>query len=39
MQGKPSAFFTLVLQGKVLVCVGSEGFESQLGPWSYMGIK
>lgn len=38
-QGKPSAWFTLVLQGKVHVCVGSEGFATQLGPWNYMGLK
>lgn len=35
--GKPSDHFALVLQGQVRVFAGSEDFESELGPWSYIG--
>jgi metal transporter CNNM len=35
--GEPSDVFTLVLQGQVKIFAGSEDFESELGPWSYIG--
>ena len=34
-----SEFFTLILQGKVVVHAGSDDFESELGPWCYIGQK
>jgi metal transporter CNNM len=35
--GEEADFFTLVLQGFVKVYAGAEDFESELGPWSYIG--
>ena len=37
MAGQPSDRFALVLQGQVRIFAGSEDFESELGPWSYIG--
>ena len=37
--GEPADFFTLVLQGQIRIYAGSEDFESELGPWSYVGQK
>lgn len=38
-RGVRSCHLTLVLQGRVCVRAGSEGFESELGPWSHLGAK
>ena len=38
-RGVPSTAFTLVLQGRVKVRAGTEGFESDLGPWSVLAAK
>lgn len=38
-KGQSCDFFTLILQGKVIVYAGSEDFESDLGPWCYIGQK
>ena len=35
--GEEADFFTLVLQGHVKVYAGAEDFESELGPWCYIG--
>ena len=35
--GVSSSLFTLVLQGRVIVKAGTEGFQSALGPWSCLG--
>ena len=35
--GESSDRFTLVLQGQLKIFAGSEDFESELGPWSYVG--
>ena len=37
--GKAANAFTLILSGKVVVRAGAEGFESELGPWSYLGAS
>eukprot|EP01002_Notosolenus_urceolatus_P000799 NODE_1201_length_1528_cov_6.178499_g996_i0.p1 GENE.NODE_1201_length_1528_cov_6.178499_g996_i0~~NODE_1201_length_1528_cov_6.178499_g996_i0.p1 ORF type:complete len:488 (+),score=114.45 NODE_1201_length_1528_cov_6.178499_g996_i0:64-1464(+) len=37
--GEPADFFTLIISGRVLVTWGDEGFQSELGPWSWMGAK
>jgi len=34
----PSPYFTLILQGKVEIISGVEGFRSEGGPFTYMGI-
>ena len=38
-KNESSEFFTLILQGKVVVHAGSDDFESELGPWCYIGHK
>ena len=38
-KGQSCDYFTLILQGKVLVHAGSDDFESELGPWCYLGQK
>eukprot|EP00914_Ancora_sagittata_P015080 GHVO01029563.1.p1 GENE.GHVO01029563.1~~GHVO01029563.1.p1 ORF type:complete len:377 (-),score=47.55 GHVO01029563.1:111-1241(-) len=38
-QGESTNFGFLILQGKVRVVVGSEGFESILSPWQMLGIQ
>lgn len=38
-QGEPTPCFVLVLQGKVLVRTGAEGFQLELGPWSVLATK
>jgi len=38
-KGKPADFFTVILQGKAYVKSGSEGFESELGPFTHMGLN
>ena len=38
-KNESSEFFTLILQGKVVVHAGSDDFESELGPWCYIGQK
>jgi hypothetical protein len=38
-RGKNSTHFTLILQGKVLIRTGVEGFELELGPWSHLANK
>lgn len=38
-RGKKASKFVLVMQGKLIVHAGSEGFESELGPWSTLGSK
>mmetsp|Transcript_32513 Transcript_32513/g.103528 ORF Transcript_32513/g.103528 Transcript_32513/m.103528 type:complete len:554 (-) Transcript_32513:737-2398(-) len=35
--GEESEFFTLIIQGRVVLTVGTEGFESEIGPWNFMG--
>ena len=37
VRGAESDAFTLILQGWTVVWAGEEAFESELGPWSYMG--
>ncbi|CAD7694704.1 unnamed protein product [Ostreobium quekettii] len=37
--GQVSKYFSLVLQGRVLVKAGTEEFPSELGPWAYLGLK
>jgi CRP-like cAMP-binding protein len=37
VRGCASDTFTLMLQGWALVWAGEEAFESELGPWSFMG--
>ena len=36
-KGVSCDYFTLILQGKVTVHAGSDDFESELGPWCYVG--
>lgn len=36
---RPTPVFTLVLQGKVLIRTGAEGFMLELGSWSTLGNK
>ena len=36
-KGKATNVFSLVLSGKVIVRAGVERFESDLGPWSFLG--
>ena len=36
-RGVQSDMFSLILQGDFVVHVGQENFESELGPWSYLG--
>lgn len=36
-RGQPAPFFTLVLQGKLLIRAGKEEFESEMGPWTSLG--
>ena len=36
-KGSSCDYFTLILQGKVLVYAGSDEFVSELGPWCYIG--
>ena len=38
-KGSSCDYFTLILQGKVLVYAGSDEFVSELGPWCYIGQK
>lgn len=38
-KGVSTEYFTLILQGKVVVYAGSDAFESELGPWCYIGQK
>jgi len=38
-KGHRCDFFVLILQGKVRVRAGADGFESELGPWCYIGQK
>lgn len=38
-RGTPSPYFTLVLQGKVDIQSGTEGFRSEGGPFTYMGLN
>jgi len=38
-KGKSVDFFTLILQGKVVVYAGSDEFESEVGPWCYLAQK
>lgn len=38
-KGVSCDYFTLILQGKVTVHAGSDDFESELGPWCYVGQK
>ena len=38
-KGIPADFFILVLQGRVVVYAGSDDFESDIGPWCYLGQK
>eukprot|EP01023_Acetabularia_acetabulum_P016613 TRINITY_DN18204_c0_g1_i1.p1 TRINITY_DN18204_c0_g1~~TRINITY_DN18204_c0_g1_i1.p1 ORF type:complete len:701 (-),score=110.20 TRINITY_DN18204_c0_g1_i1:329-2431(-) len=36
-KGEQSNWFSLILQGKVLVYAGAEEFLSELGPWNHLG--
>eukprot|EP01026_Neomeris_dumetosa_P005709 TRINITY_DN11688_c0_g2_i1.p2 TRINITY_DN11688_c0_g2~~TRINITY_DN11688_c0_g2_i1.p2 ORF type:complete len:448 (+),score=35.26 TRINITY_DN11688_c0_g2_i1:2-1345(+) len=36
-KGVQSDYFSLILQGKVLVYAGHEEFVSELGPWNFLG--
>ncbi|KAK9814494.1 hypothetical protein WJX72_006765 [[Myrmecia] bisecta] len=38
-RNQPTDTFTLILQGRVLIHTGAEGFELELGPWSVLGNK
>ena len=38
-KGQSCDYFTLILQGKVSILAGSDDFESELGPWCYLGQK
>lgn len=38
-KGQSCDYFTLILQGKVAILAGSDDFESELGPWCYLGQK
>ena len=38
-KGQSSSYFVLILQGKVLVHAGADDFESELGPWCFVGQK
>ncbi|MEW5319026.1 MAG: hypothetical protein WDW38_010202 [Sanguina aurantia] len=38
-RGVASPYFTLILQGKVLIRTGAEGFELDVGAWSHLGNK
>jgi metal transporter CNNM len=38
-KGASCDYFTLILQGKVSILAGSDDFESELGPWCYLGQK
>lgn len=38
VRGAHSPYFTLVLQGKVEIQSGFEGFRSECGPFSYLGV-
>lgn len=38
-KGIAADFFILVLQGRVVVYAGSDDFESDIGPWCYLGQK
>ena len=38
-KGQSSNYFVLILQGKILVHAGADDFESELGPWCYIGQK
>eukprot|EP01024_Parvocaulis_polyphysoides_P010812 TRINITY_DN1379_c1_g2_i1.p1 TRINITY_DN1379_c1_g2~~TRINITY_DN1379_c1_g2_i1.p1 ORF type:complete len:503 (+),score=72.33 TRINITY_DN1379_c1_g2_i1:77-1510(+) len=38
-KGEQSNWFSLILQGKLLVYAGHEEFLSELGPWNYLGAS
>lgn len=38
-RGVQSMYFTLILQGRVLIHTGAEDFELELGPWSVLGQR
>jgi metal transporter CNNM len=38
-KGVPADSFILVLQGRVVIVAGSDNFESEIGPWCYLGQK
>jgi len=37
-RNQPSSWFTLVLQGKIEIQSGAEGFRSEGGPFTYLGL-
>lgn len=37
-RGKVSASATLILSGKVIILAGQDGFRSEIGPWSVLGM-
>jgi len=37
-RGTPSSYFTLILQGKIEIQSGAEGFRSDGGPFTYLGL-
>ena len=39
MRGVPSDEFYLILEGKVVVVSGQEGFIIELGPFNYLGSE
>eukprot|EP00818_Percolomonas_sp_WS_P003268 CAMPEP_0117449788 /NCGR_PEP_ID=MMETSP0759-20121206/8124_1 /TAXON_ID=63605 /ORGANISM="Percolomonas cosmopolitus, Strain WS" /LENGTH=794 /DNA_ID=CAMNT_0005242271 /DNA_START=145 /DNA_END=2529 /DNA_ORIENTATION=- len=38
-KGEGSDFFTLVLSGRVEVLSGEDNFQTELGPWSFVGMR
>lgn len=38
-RGERATHFTLLLTGKVEVLSGKDAFQSELGPWSFMGLR
>lgn len=39
VRGVPNDNFYLVLQGKVMICSGNEGFMIEQGAFNYMGVE
>ena len=37
VRGEPAAFATLVLNGKLSVLAGVDGFRAEAGPWTVLG--
>mmetsp|Transcript_14580 Transcript_14580/g.37212 ORF Transcript_14580/g.37212 Transcript_14580/m.37212 type:complete len:307 (+) Transcript_14580:230-1150(+) len=38
-RGGQLEYFTLLLEGKVYIKAGSEGFETEVGPWTNLGVR